>query len=796
MLLYCLDILVRLLVVTNCLHHVTSSTTTDPCPRECHCSTNARVSCQHANLTHVPRDVTRNVIALDISNNHIASLSNHTFARTPNLQDLSIDSNGISYIEPNSFSSLKKLRKLYLSQNKLSSLPQGVFASNRKLEILDLSHNMLYYLPNDAIQNLFNLQVLNLSYNYLSSAKLGHNFRFTTHLQHLDISFNNIPQLNEGDFSAMTWWDETQAHYLNLSNCRITYIQDHTFSSLGRLSGINLANNHQLPFQTLSSALGDLPANNLESLTLSNVSIVDLGDIFRSTKFGALRQLDLSRNFISSLNASPLYSLEKLARLDLSRNMISDIENLNSLQSLKMLNLNQNHIDNTRFLVDGLQSLQELHLAGNYLTQIDGNSFEDLWDLNHLDLSNNTIDTVNIQFGFENLKHLELANNKLHDLGFIQKLPHLEYLGLSGNRIALLTADHLRRSQLVRRIDLSHNALRHLEQTTFELQENLNSLDLSHNHLEQLSDYGWTRPLKELYLHHNNISYIAPDALAQLQSLETLDLSACALAGLSPTVFASLKRLKTLNISHNALSDFLQSVHPRLSLGGRNRLHTIDVSYCQLTSYPRALNLLSADVQTIDLTGNQITQLSPTQFDGYSKLERVSIAENRLVSMDPSIVSDVSTLVMVNFSHNPLVCSCDLKPLCDWLKTTEMRVAGYDGSTTSNGAYTCDNSVSENVKGVALSYYCDNDIATKCGKSDPKSLMWILLAVTVLVAVLIIAVLLYKYFHKKRRHRLKARESELMAMQKTGNTKLGETDKMMPDTCRYICDQSYKTDML
>ena len=733
--------------------------------------------------------------------NRIFQLTNWTFEQTPNLQTLLLDSNRIAHIEKHTFSRLKQLRTLILRNNEISSLPRGLFSLNRRLVTLDLSQNMLHYLPPDAIRDLSSLVVLNVSANRFSSAQLHDNFRYMRHLQQFDLSHNSIRHINDGDFRPLQWWTAAagKKHHINLSSCDVTFIQSGAFRSLTSITGLSLADNHLLPLQSLTTALNDLPASDLERLTLSNVSLYHLNDLLRDAKFRKLRYLNLSRNFLSTITANAFGSLEKLHELDLQHNMISDIQVLDGLLELRILNLNHNAISSTDFLYDGLSTLRRLSMTHNELTRIDGASFETLYSLNYLDLSSNRIASVS-EFRFEQLSTLYLANNRLQDLRFIERLPQLKELDVGANRVTSLPGDSFRRLKFLRSIKLSHNRLNYIDSSAFDA-EKLQRLDLSHNHLQEVLHFGWKRSLKHLYLHHNNISYFAPNALDGLTNLLTLDIASCRLGGLKRTTFSDLVSLTTLNVSHNPLATFLQTSKARALLEATSQLQTIDASFCELTSFPVSFSATSDHIRSIDLRGNRISQLdAASSLDSFKHLVTINLAENQFKVFDPGYLQQIESLKFANISHNPLVCSCDQKSFCDWLSSTNVNNgAAFDDDDDS---YTCrhpDNRI------TSLSQYCD-DISHQCHVTT-NTRLWIVIAIVIIVTSLVslvVAVLLFKYCRQRQKQKSKARKCrDIIAMQRHHATMNGnscskaETQKMMPDTCRYICEEfTYKSDVL
>jgi Leucine-rich repeat (LRR) protein len=108
--------------------------------------------------------------------------------------------------------------------------------------------------------------------------------------------------------------------------------------------------------------------------------------------------------------------LKNLERLRLDHNKISKIENLEGLESLKVLDLTSNEI----FKIEGL---------------------EDLDNLEELGLQLNEIERIENLEGLGSLRVLDLAANKISEIEGLGSLDRLEHLDLTENRIDKVSAD-------------------------------------------------------------------------------------------------------------------------------------------------------------------------------------------------------------------------------------------------------------------------------------------------------------------------------------------------------------------
>lgn len=121
------------------------------------------------NLSSVPPGLKPSTEDLDLSLNHIQTLSGKDFSTTP------------------------RLHFLNLSWNILENIDMDTFNSTPALEILDLSHNRLQNLSDQPyLLKAGNLQFLDLSSNMFSVMALGKEFSTLKHLQWLGLSAISI----------------------------------------------------------------------------------------------------------------------------------------------------------------------------------------------------------------------------------------------------------------------------------------------------------------------------------------------------------------------------------------------------------------------------------------------------------------------------------------------------------------------------------------------------------------------------------------------------------------------------
>uniref|UniRef100_A0A667WH95 Slit homolog 2 (Drosophila) n=1 Tax=Myripristis murdjan TaxID=586833 RepID=A0A667WH95_9TELE len=113
------------------------------CPAECSCLDTV-VRCSNKGLTTLPKGLPKETTELDLSNNQISTLSNHSLSNMSELLTLILSYNRLRCIPVRAFDGLKSLRLLSLHGNDISVIPEGAFKDLSSLSHLALGANPLY----------------------------------------------------------------------------------------------------------------------------------------------------------------------------------------------------------------------------------------------------------------------------------------------------------------------------------------------------------------------------------------------------------------------------------------------------------------------------------------------------------------------------------------------------------------------------------------------------------------------------------------------------------------------------
>ncbi|KAK9960337.1 hypothetical protein ABG768_008198 [Culter alburnus] len=306
---------------------------------------------------------------LDLTFNHIKSISRVDFANLTQLRTLQMYSNYISLIEDFAFKDLKSLKTLMIGSNRL--VLNGYFKKDlQKPTILDLANNKLDSVHRGDFESLKSLKNVSLPDNQISFIEAG-SFDGLTNLIFLNLQSN---KLSRGSIKDSVFSRLPNLKTLLLNNNYISYDNqkppDHPpFQNLRKLKTLNI-------FSQGHKGMRYLPSNlfkglkSLEELRAENLNINSLDpDTFTYTPY--LWELDLSRNELLSLTTRIFLPLRVLKTLHLSKVGLQSLDFLinANLSKLHLLHVSTNALSViNETLIWSLPTLIYLDLRGNYLS--------------------------------------------------------------------------------------------------------------------------------------------------------------------------------------------------------------------------------------------------------------------------------------------------------------------------------------------------------------------------------------------------------------------------------------------
>ena len=345
-------------------------------------------------------------------------------------------------------SKMIKFKEIDLSGRNLVAIPIILYSRSHEIVSLNLSRNLALDVPKDFIQGCQHLKSIVFTGN--EAWQLPPSFALATRLNYLDISHNQLQQLEHANLDALT-----SLSHVKLSNNKLTGLPS-SFSRFRSLRKLNLSSNY---FKQFPPLLYDLE------------SLVDL---------------DISFNHIREL--PKIGRLKKLERFVATNNQISGAlaNEFEQLQNLRELDIRHNGIT-TMDVISRLPNFEQIYIGNNSISKCEG-SFQ---NIRVLSVERNPITRFHIDAPISTLALLDLSDAKIVSLdeSFFEKIPNLTKLVLDKNQIRSLP-DQLGYLRRLSFLSVSKNALNTLPSTIGHLQE-LEILDVHECNIRMLPPELW-----------------------------------------------------------------------------------------------------------------------------------------------------------------------------------------------------------------------------------------------------------------------------------------------------------------
>ncbi|KAJ7089943.1 hypothetical protein C8R44DRAFT_720329 [Mycena epipterygia] len=427
----------------------------------------------------------RGLVALNLSNNKFRTFP-AVVSQLPNLCDLDISFNIISELHEE-IGELRNLERLVIVGNQVSRLPDE-FSRLGRLRDFDCRRNQILDLTVACM--LPQIETLSADHNALHDLVLS----IGPCLTKLDASHNEMTQLTL--VPGPVGRSPAALTSLDISNAKLSVLDDYTLSQLPSLQRLNLDNNN---FQAIPDSLGDLKW--LEMLSCAGNSLSKLpqsiGELQR------LETLDVHSNRLTELPAS-LWNCASLSQLNVTSNLLvlwpdpppsvphSEVSSLSDNTIVGGPTFLNNRKPSTSTISDIpplAYSLELLYLGQNLFTDEVLHPLMIFKELRVLNLSFNNIRTMPFDF-FRHLTKLEevyLSGNGLTDFPSedLSKLTRLSTLFLNSNRLQTLPQE-LGKVKSLTILDIGSNRLEYdINKWKFDwnwnFNKNLRYLNLSGN---------------------------------------------------------------------------------------------------------------------------------------------------------------------------------------------------------------------------------------------------------------------------------------------------------------------------
>lgn len=334
------------------------------------------------------------------------------------IRDLDISNTEIVELQRNNFEEATRLIYFTASFNNITELDAATFRDVSTVYLVDLSHNQILTIDKLAFLGAFSLSRLLLSHNKITTLH-AEVFKCLTNLDQLYLDHNQIEFIDSNLFAENKQLSKLSMEYNRLSVFDTTVFSSFHFIDELRLSGNQLTHLNTTTFQLTLLGVSN---NNLTELAVNRVQIIKAEN--------------------NKINKMHIESMNTTRELLLANNNLQNIDAIMELRSLEILDLSSNYIGSLNISTFmKLKNLTSLNLANTHLLNLNFGTFAAQTQLQSLDLSYNNLRTINLDtFSpyFKNLDNLYIDGNNLTELSgtmsLVKAIPELSIIGISNNR--------------------------------------------------------------------------------------------------------------------------------------------------------------------------------------------------------------------------------------------------------------------------------------------------------------------------------------------------------------------------
>ena len=525
-----------------------------------------RLHLEDNDISRIPARGFANLFALTdlfLTNNKIVDIGPNAFKNLTNLKYIGLAGNQLSRLDNNSFANIPNLQRLNLFNNRINIIAPNAFNRTSNILEFDLEANHLAHIP--ALGHQPRLKELDLHRNVIVNVTFPTSYRTTSGEIGIDLSSNKIDIIQNASFNSLR---NTNLTYLHLSDNKIKYVESGAFSQVSAIMALRLKHN-PLTRQALQNIAFGLSGKPRMSLDVSGIFYTNeqLQIFLCSFRSISLKLLRLRENHITALTDGMFKEIGQLRELDMAKNKIASVQesSFEGVTGLITLNLVDNELEN---IPKGLPpSLQQLYLNKNKLSEIKMDDFTHLLKLRRLILRDNQI--VNLENGAFNgltgLRKLDLAANKIKQIPgkLFKPLRNLTHLDISKNKLESIRFLRNRFKSLcsLRVFNMADNLCSYVQPNIFQSMKYLEILNLAKNKLGCLftgkgaeTTFKGLKHLKEIYITNNNLDTISEAAFNDQTELQVLKVDGNKISHFSPNLFRFTKSLKSLDLSQNKIS--------------------------------------------------------------------------------------------------------------------------------------------------------------------------------------------------------------------------------------------------
>lgn len=439
-------------------------------------------------------------------------------------------------------------------------------------------------------------------------------------LEVLEVHGGNITQLRGGMLPGLPKLKEIRLNY-----CGIKSVQKNALQGLRTLTRIDFHHNE----------LKDIPAGTFKNKR--NVKLLDLShnnfNKLESRYFQDLNQLtwcNMSNNAIKNFGRNPFARNTVMGWLSLSHNLFSEID-ARSFRSMRFL--------------------RRLYLSDNQISKVGRNAFSSMRRIGTIDLARNRLKTVEAKL-FEDFQYCEIIDLAENEITIIKrgafKDLFLVAINISHNQISTLEESSFINTLNITTLDLSYNNISMIPEEAFPGKLSyMTELRLQYNNISDLSHIPFDFPgIKILNATYNRIEEIPKGTFSKLYELHTIDVSHNQIKTIGRGVFSQLFSLRQINLSHNSLETLIGSI-----FGSMPTLLSLDISHNRIGRIARAMFTNLVSLRELYLGNNEIDSI----FLIPQSLNYLHLQNNNISYIRPGHTWPVmNALIYMNLDHNNL----------------------------------------------------------------------------------------------------------------------------------------------
>ncbi|KAM4030662.1 uncharacterized protein ACNLHF_018315 [Anomaloglossus baeobatrachus] len=322
--------------------------------------------------------------------------------------------------------------------------------------------------------------------------------------------------------------------------------------------------------------------------------------------------------------------------------------------------------------LQGLYTLQELKLKGFPFSSLNKSIFDNLHQLKHLILDDNSIETLSSITQYlpklENLQGLTLISYRLHELRetdcLVNENPtgnnsfmhfNVTYLNIDGTEISKLEYNSLCNFPKLSffKPNLYYSSVTALKNSGIQVVDSISFFN-SHFPAFNICMYVSLFKIQDLQLAQNYISYIHTSN-GSCNLLHILDLSHNLIKSVAASQMKKFKNLKELNLSNNIIKT-IKICSENISM----ELVHLNLSFNYLPSLIQDEFKCLKKLKSLSLNDNKIQTISKYSFRGLKTLEVLNLESNHLYSLTEFAFAGLFSLMQLTLNENIVETVSDL----------------------------------------------------------------------------------------------------------------------------------------